>query len=398
MLDQIPMAEEWLAQFPLVDAQVARQLLRSLHLVSNSQFEHDLDDVLDRLLEEVGKECISLLSVSELVSSRRALLNPGKVFRQPGSSADRVRHYLENFARVRSKRARAQQTIESMRAERIRNVVLVDDFIGSGRRITTYLRKAMHPSLKSWISYGWTKLWVVAYGALSDGVYAIERCGYRLSENRIKLVTPKIYPGKYLSDAVRAFCRRQAHRTIRSSIPLGFSNGGVNLIFEHGCPNNAPVVLWSMGKGYKPLFPNRGIPTELRPAFGADTSSTAPEVLWDSSQYQLALALLEEKRFGRERALWQLVVAMGLASRSQWKDDEISSALGKPIISVERLRQEAVSLGVLQEGNHQLTAFGRSLLDLIRTNAAEPQMHSPRKQRDLAEVYYPWSYEGEPRH
>ena len=234
MLDQIPAAVDWLAQFPLVDKQVGRQLLRSLRLISNSQFERDLDDVLDRLLHDVGEENISLLSVPELVSQKRERLNPGKIFRQAGSSSDRIRNYVENFARVRSKRVRAHQTVESMRAERVRNVVLVEDFIGSGRRIATYLKQTMHPSLKSWISYGWTKLWIVAYGALSEGVWAIERCGYGLSSDRFRFVAPPANRGQYLSEPAIAFCRRQAYRTIRSAIPLGFNDGGVNLIFEHG--------------------------------------------------------------------------------------------------------------------------------------------------------------------
>src|ERR1700749_2939424 len=126
MIDQIPAAETWLAQFPLVDREVGRQLLRSLRLISNSQFERDLDDVLERLLQDVGEESLCLMSVPELVSQKRERLHPGKIFRQAGSSSDRIRSYVENFARVHSKRVRAHQTIESMRAERIRNVVLVE--------------------------------------------------------------------------------------------------------------------------------------------------------------------------------------------------------------------------------------------------------------------------------
>ncbi len=38
------------------------------------------------------------------------------------------------------------------------------------------------------------------------------------------------------SDPVISFCFSNASRTNRSQIPLGFNNGGTNLIFEHGCP------------------------------------------------------------------------------------------------------------------------------------------------------------------
>jgi len=398
MLDQIPAAENWLAQFPLVDREVGRQLLRSLRLISNSQFERDLDEVLERLMHDVGEESLCLMSVPELVSQKRERLHPGKIFRQAGSSSDRIRNYLENFARVHSKRVRAHQTIESMRAERVRNVVLVEDFIGSGRRIATYLKQTMHPSLKSWISYGWTKLWIVAYGALSEGVWAIKRGGYRLSSNRFRLVTPAAYSQRFLSEPVIEFCRGQAYRTIRSAIPLGFNGGAANLIFEHGCPNNAPVILWSMGRQYKPLFPNRGIPSELRAAFGVARSDIAPEILWNASQYRLALSLLKEKSDGRQRKFWPLPVALGLASRSRWDDANIASALGMSILSVERLREVGVSLGALEASSNEVTAFGRSLLDLIRSNSAEPRMQISKKQRSLTALYYPYSCEGEAKH
>lgn len=398
MLDQLSVAEEWLDQFPLVDRQVGRQLLRSLNLVSHSQFERDLDEVLERLLHDLNGENMSILSVPELVSRSRQLHNPGKTLRQAGSSSDRIRNYAENFARVHSRRVRAHQTIESMRAERVRNVVLVEDFIGSGRRIATYLKRAMPASLKSWISYGWTKLWIVAYGGLEDGLSAIQRCGYGLSAERFRLVTPPARKRQHLTDVVLEFCCRQASRTIRSAIPLGFGHGGVNLIFEHGCPNNAPVILWSTGRHYKPLFPNRGIPAELRPAFGASTESLAPDILWSSSQYRLALALLKVKSDARSSALWRLPVALGLSSRSRWDNARIASAIGMPLSSVERLRDNAVALGALDPATSMVSPFGKAILDLIRSNAAEPGKASSLRGKSLTELYYPRSCGGQPQH
>jgi hypothetical protein len=197
-----------------------------------------------------------------------------------------------------------------MRAERIKHMVLVEDFIGSGTRISSFLQKRMHPSIKSWISYGWIKLWIVAYSGLTDGVWAIRACGYKLSEDSFRFVIPPSYARAHFDEAMLEFCVRNSWRTNRSKIPLGFGNGATNLIFEHGCPNNAPVVLWSPGKRlpprgekFQPLFPNRGIPTELRQAFGAPTPQVAPEILWNAGQYRLALSLLQEKRDGRQSGL-----------------------------------------------------------------------------------------------
>ncbi len=374
-------------------------------LISNSDFERHLDETLDRLLADLGDKVVSLFSVPEMISEERQKRSREKTLRQAGSSSDRIRHYLENFARVREQRVRTHQTIESMRAERIKHMVLVEDFIGSGTRISSFLQKRMHPSIKSWISYGWIKLWIVAYSGLTDGVWAIRRCGYKLSEDSFRFVIPPSYTRAHFNEAMLEFCVRNSWRTNRSKIPLGFSNGATNLIFEHGCPNNAPVVLWSPGKRFpprgekfQPLFPNRGIPTELRQAFGAPTPEVAPEILWNARQYRLALSLLQEKRQGRQSGLWPLPVALGLASRSNWDDERIADAIGKPLLKVERLREIAVAIGTLQAQTREVTPFGRALLELIRAGAAEPANQTPRRQVALEVLYYPHSCEGRAQH
>ena len=47
-----------------------------------------------------------------------------------------------------------------------------------------------------------------------------------------------------------------------------------------------------MGKPSQ-LFPNRAIPTELKPCFGEDGTERAIEALWRANQPKLALSLLE---------------------------------------------------------------------------------------------------------
>jgi hypothetical protein len=75
MLDQNPAAQAWLSQFSAVDQQVGRQFLRSLRLISTSDFERDLDETLAALMDDLGDQMVSLFSVPELVSE--ALQNRG---------------------------------------------------------------------------------------------------------------------------------------------------------------------------------------------------------------------------------------------------------------------------------------------------------------------------------
>src|SRR5580693_4466831 len=99
MLDQNPAAQAWLSQFSAVDQQVGRQFLRSLRLISTSDFERDLDETLAALMDDLGDQMVSLFSVPELVSEALQNRAPGRPPRQAGSSSDRIRHYLETFAR-----------------------------------------------------------------------------------------------------------------------------------------------------------------------------------------------------------------------------------------------------------------------------------------------------------
>lgn len=391
-LDEFDLGKAWLDQFPFVEREVGRQLLRSLRLVSNTQFETAVSDKLIELVRQLGNENFALFSVAETSTDEDEAGNPRRV---AGSSADRVKHINENLARIYGPRVQAHPTVRSMRAQRMKNIVLIEDFIGTGRRLATHLRDVMDPTLKSWISYKWTKLWIVCYGGLETGIHNVLRKGYGLDANRIRLATPAQRPGQFLSPLMMTFCKTYAARTWRSRMPLGFGNGAVGMIFEHSCPNNAPVVLWSKGPKFQPLFPEQGIPVELKPAFSQEDLNRPAQILWDMSQYRLAIAMLHEPKLERRQdSQWRLLLMLGLASRSRWEDSRIANILGIPIADVTRQRFEAYRLNMLDPQTHLLTEFGRGILQRVRAAASSKQKRQRRKLRALTETYYPLSCAG----
>ena len=391
-LDEFDLGRAWLDQFPFVEGEVGRQLLRSLRLVSNTQFETGISNKVIELVGQLSNENFALFSVSETSTDDD---EPGIPRRVAGSSADRVKHINENLARICGRRVQAHPTVRSMRAQRMKNVVLIEDFIGTGRRIATHLRYALDPTLKSWISYKWTKLWIVCYGGLRAGIDNVLRMGYGLDADRIRLVNAAQRPGQFLSPLMMEFCKTYAARTRRSRIPLGFGNGAVGMIFEHSCPNNAPVVLWSNGPKFKPLFPEQGIPVELKPAFSQEDVNRPAQILWEMSQYRLAIAMLHEPNLERrEDSQWRLLLMLGLASRSRWEDSKIAGVLGIPIADVTQQRFQAYRLNMLDAQTHLLTGFGRGMLERVRTAANSERMLPRRKLRALTETYYPLSCAG----
>lgn len=396
-LDETERGIRWLNQFPLIEREVGRQLLRSLRLVSHTAFESAISKVLEDLFGEFPKENFALFDVTELEAEEEAAETPR---RKAGSSSDRIRHFNENLTRVHGRRIRAHPTVRSMRAERIKNVVLIEDFIGTGKRVSSYLRFTMKPSLKSWISFGWTKLWIVSYGGLEQGVRTLESKGYGLKQGHIRLATPAQPQAQYLSPLIHDFCATYAKRTHRKKIPMGFGGGGVATVFEHGCPNNAPVLLWSPGPKFKPLFPERGIPSELKPLFSQEDVNRPASVLWDRSQYRLALAMLHDPhRVRGQDSQWKLLLMLGLSSQAGWDDDRIASTLGVPVAEVSDRRPEAYRMSALDPQTHTLTVFGRALIDRIRAGSGKkkkPSLLPPG--RPLEETYYPVSCGGLVRH
>ena len=395
-LDDFELGKAWLEQFPFVEREIGRQLLRSLRLVSHTQFETGVSNVLIQLFGELRDENVALFSVVETPTEEDVDGPPKRV---AGSSADRVKSMNENLARIYGPRVQAHPTLNSMRAQRMKNVVLVEDFIGTGRRIATYLRDAMEPTLKSWISYKWTRLWIVSYGGLESGVNAVLHRGYGLTKARIRLATPAQKAGQFFTPLMLNFCRVYGKWTQRERIPMGFGSGAVGMIFEHSCPNNAPVILWSNSQKYAALFPNRGIPVELKPAFYGEDINRPSNVLWDSNQYRLALAMLRDPTLERgQGSQWKLLLALGLASRSGWEDVKIAGVLGVPVAEVTAQRLEAYRLGVLDVQTHSLTPFGRGLLERVREATGKVRKRWDWKKRPLGRTYYPLSCDGLVRH
>jgi hypothetical protein len=145
---------------------------------------------------------------------------------------------------------------DRMRVTRVRDIAIVTDFIGSGKRIWEMLEafRAV-ATLRSWRSYGLIRFHVLAYSGTEEGLRQV-----RSSRLKPKIVTvagcPTLYntfTGVRLSDILK-LCRRYPHG---HRYPTGFGYSGVLIAFAHGMPNNAPPILHSRKNGWVPLFRGR---------------------------------------------------------------------------------------------------------------------------------------------
>ncbi|MBK9656143.1 MAG: hypothetical protein IPO66_12025 [Rhodanobacteraceae bacterium] len=254
-----------------------------------------------------------------------------------------------------------------MRAERIKNIVLVEDFVGSGDRIKGFWKHMVSKSIKSWASFGWTKIWLICYARLEKGFAAVSRV-VPITKERMISVLPSQDKQLTLTPAMNAVAETYGRR-VRGKFWAGYSGGGSTLIFQHGCPNNTPVILWANGGGFRAIFPGKGIPPGLQGYFGSLNSIATAEVLWTFRQYKLALSLLEDARLSKASAIqFRLLVALGLASSyGHWDDNKLSAQLMIPAHDVVVLRLQAYDLGAVNKQDHRLTPFATDLLSKLRT-------------------------------
>ncbi len=115
---------------------------------------------------------------------------------------------------------------------------------------------------------------------------------------------------------------KYSSRTNKVDAALGYGKNCSPVVFQYGCPNNAPAILWASGKsnqqikgislgGWKALFEHRSIDTTLYQLFTESFSyKRYPELLWSAGQYKLALEFCESVDSNQNTQLYILILAL----------------------------------------------------------------------------------------
>lgn len=381
-LSSTPAGIEWLRQFDGREVHIARLMLDLLKLVSFSEFEATIiRQVADICAETKGRIAVF------------AVLGPADE-RLPGSEG-RVNYLLSRLEQLYPRRIRVNQSIASMRAERTKHVILIDDIVGSGRRLGNFwLRWTVERrSLNSWLSSKHCSLWVVVYAAYVRGINYARRKAKNLKPERVRCefkFTRKGARALWPLPVIDLF-EELARRTKRPTIPFGLGELYCPIIFQHGAPNNCPVAVWSKGPEFEPIFPERAIPPSSFPAFISHNSVRPLETLWAQNQYNLALALIDEMQSSRKRStrFLQLLTMLGLLNRGIAME-RLHTVLLTSTTEVRELLLQAAQLGLIDEESN-LTEFGNDLLTRARRGFVTTP--APAKARP-PKPYLPQSFRG----
>jgi len=390
LLEDHPRTVRWLRQFDSPDIPIARLLLRSLKLISHGEFEKSLRELLSQFIEK-GKPPIALFPIRKPIDKGVEDAETRIRF----SSADRIGHLLENLKRAYPNTVRVSPTINSMRSEKTDLIILVEDIVGSGMRISKFWSKEVVPSVKSWLSYKKCKLIVAAYAVHPIGLLRLRNnIRYFGDRGEEAIFFCKKLPTKARAwnDRVVEVLEKYASRTSKPGAALGYGEVMAPIVFQHGCPNNSPVILWSGGPTWEALFPNRSIPTELFECFYEESATDDPEILWRSGQYRLALQILEaiETRTLEKNQI-KLLSVLGLLLKKV-RVDVIPSWMNLSAADFEQITKSAKKFCLI-DGTYNITPFGRDLVERFRRIRVSKEKFVLTNE-EAERFYYPQQYRG----
>jgi len=290
-----------------------------------------------------------------------------------------VANLITDLARRHGRDVLSHPGPDLMRTTRVRHIVIITDFIGSGKRVWEILEafRAI-ATLRSWRSYKLLTFNVVAYSGTDEGLRVVRT-------NRLKPVITTVvgcptlfntFTGKQRSQ-VLALCHRypRGHRH-----PTGFLNGGALIAFAHGIPNNAPPILYSTTRGWTPLFHGRSTAgAEL--SFPSETREAVAERATRLLRIRNANAYLSNAMGNRWITTMMVLAAIEGGARS------VSAASARSGLSLSRVEEilSYTRIARWTTSRDALTTLGRQELARLRRR----RRRTPVLPKPGSPFYYP---------
>lgn len=364
-LQDIPDVSEWLSQFQLPDKYLAEHMLRRLRYVSFSEQEQWIQESIGTLLDEIkekeGRVGIAIFPVAKPFINK---FNQDKDPKLPNDSGGRIAHSLKNVTRDLPEYVELGPRLESMRRRRVRHIIYVDDFIGTGDRFIKSWSSMVPRSIKAWCSRGWCKIWVLSFAAHQEGINRIAHRIRPITKDRIRA---HITIGESLffqNRAMRALLWKYGFNLGSRQQIMGYGGLASPIVFQHGCPNNVPLILWARHKSgsrqkWSPLFPNRSVSNKVYALFERDWALTAlPEELWMAKHYEAAVNALNSLSNHKESHQLLLLISL-LAKKSSL--DTIRSVIIASNDEFDGLLSK-IREGGFVDAKNDVTRFGRDVL------------------------------------
>lgn len=288
--------QEWLKQFNHTDVFTAESLLLNLDFISRDSYSSWL---LNKV-SSYNKNPCAVYAVRKFPDNKEIKITKGdnrkkkeveclwgadgKVSLRPAKSLgseDLVTSIISIICRKNKETFLDHSSLNELRKKRIRNIILIDDSIGSGKRMVNYINSMTeHKTFLSWWNGGFIKIIILSYARTREAQKKIlqevkgSNHGRRIRRLSDKLIFDSeiIYSAKNLEkrwgnhcESISLLCN--TYREIQKYLRRGFGNVMSNILFYHSVPNNIPGLLYVKRNNWKPLFPNRTLPEWLLRVF-----------------------------------------------------------------------------------------------------------------------------------
>jgi hypothetical protein len=392
----------WLEQFALSDRPDAERLLSEFKFVDADTFRHNLSTLITGRLPR--DEPAAFYVEREVPSTTKTMYPEKKQSRGKGKKPKRraeglardvirpryvnqvvgsegvIASLVGQLQRADPSRRWVAPSMDILREQHVRHLVLVTDLIGSGSRISRYLSLLWNTrSIKSWSSYHKVSIWVFAYGATK---YGLNLAIQHRSSPTVEVVSECPTLRSITSGAaLKALCKQYSPA---KKDPLGYKQVGALIAFAHGCPNDVPTIFRldskSVKRPWKALFPGR---TTL--SIAIDDEPDSLELALDTLGFG---AIKHSGAYTRSSVQQKkMIVLLCAQSRGRRHWNSMTLATGLRLEEIEQLRISAMAQGYLR-GNGRLTESGFALLRKLRKpTLITSKSYTPgTKQR-----YYPTS-------
>ncbi|WP_406642694.1 hypothetical protein [Amycolatopsis sp. WGS_07] len=385
---------QWLANFRRDERQAAALLVDSLWVISSSRFRVVMSDALESAVNDcpgpVGVYPVRALSGDDagqfLPLDQPFTATPGS----EGLVGNIIRDVIGR--KPRFDRASFYDSLESLRRHKVRTLLLVDDYSGTGDRIVRYVDEWMsHPTIRSWHSYGLVRVHVLLLAASA-------RARQRLKSHRFVASVRYLERGLGFDTApwtdeerenVEALCRRYAHR---SEFALGYGETRGLLALHHTVPNNIPHILWQVKcpriPSWQPFFANRIMSPKLQEEIGNYRLETDLKRITAIIRQERLGAALDAQANPTVRNFLMVLAAIENGHRDP---ERLGGLLSFSMETTRHTLEACQALNLLDSAN-RLTDEGRAELRRARNRPPVPEPEPPAVCDGAP--YYPLSLRG----
>lgn len=363
----------WLENFLHEDRELARKLLDSFALDSWTQARAKLLELLRSEIDKVrscgavwvipAMDSGDIRKANDLAGNESLIafnnFQPGMDIPSMPGSEGIIGHLLRDVQGNGVLPSTAP--LAELRRKRVSTILVVTDTIETGGQVAKYVQALLrNPTLKSWKSFGWIKVGIVAYAVSDEGEKLLSGS---LTADFVRFVrsAPTVRALPWASPEVEnaiSLCRRYG----QGSNPLGYGDQASLFGFQDRVPNTVPKIFRQRGKSWIPLFEGRSgrlVPTGMiSELLGSSNGPVAhDDLLAAVRQERLSISINKQQRASNRHIL----TALALLKASPERATLLGVALDLTQTEVTSLLNYLLSQGLIA-GDNSLTPAGTAEL------------------------------------